>query len=553
MTATRVPRALGLLAAVLTGLVTVLLSSQTAWAHATVTSTTPTANTVLDTQPTEVSVTFSEPVSPVRAQTWVVAPDGSRASAGDATVHGATVTFPLREGLPDGTYLVTYRVISADGHPVPGGFTFSVGAPSATAPAIPEAPTVDPAVELLVQVNRGLSVAGLALALGPTLLLIAAWPAPRKGVLRLTATGLSLVAVTAMTGLYLQAPYTVGSALFDVGRGDIAEVVSSRFGIAMLLRMLTVLAALPILLFALRRDARKSDQWCLAILGLACVASWPLAGHATTSPMPPLTVLTDTVHVGAGALWVGGLAALAGFLIRPSLAAEAARFMPVWSAWATRLVIALAVAGVAQALIEIGQPAALFTTTYGRLVVAKAALFALVLGTAAIARSMLRKRVPDEPLDERETRGLRGVIAAELVIAAVIIALTAVLVQTTPARVAYAERQQETAGPVSKRLSSAYFQLQLEIDPGRVGANTMHLYAFAPDGTTEIDPLEWKITMSLPAQNLAAVPVDKILELSPNHVTADFTVPTAGDWTFSLTLRTGRTEQATVTQTVTIR
>ncbi|GLZ82027.1 transport integral membrane protein [Actinorhabdospora filicis] len=549
----RVARGLGLLAAVLTGLVTVLLSSQAAYAHATVVSTSPTANTVLPTQPVEVSVTFSEPVSPVKAQTWVVAPDGARANSGDAAVRGATMTLPLRQGLPNGTYLVTYRVISADGHPVPGGFTFSIGAPSAAAPALPDAPDVDPAVELLVQVNRGLAVAGLALALGPTLLLIAAWSAPRRGVLRLTATGLSLVAVTAMTGLYLQAPYTVGSGLFGVGRGDIAEVVSSRFGIAMLLRMLTVLAALPILLFALRRDARKSDKWCLGVLGLACVASWPLAGHATTSPMPPLTVLTDTVHVGAGAIWVGGLAALVGFLVRPSRAEEAARFLPVWSAWATRLVIALAVAGVAQALIEIGQPAALFSTTYGRLVVVKAALFALVLGTAAIARAMLRKRVPDEPLDERETRGLRGVIAAELVIAAVIIAVTAVLVQTTPARVAYTEQQQETAGPVSKRLSSNYFQLQLEIDPGRVGANTMHLYAFAPDGTTEIDPLEWKITMSLPSQNLAAVPVDKILELSPNHVTADFTVPTAGDWSFSLTLRTGRTEQATVTQTITIR
>lgn len=549
----RVARPLSLLAAVFVALVGVLLSSQAAYAHATVVSTNPAANTVLATQPSEVSVTFSEPVSPVKAQTWVVAPDGARAGSGDATAHGATVTLPLREGLPNGTYLVTYRVISADGHPIPGGFTFSIGEPSATAPAIPDAPDVNPTVELLVQVNRGLAVAGLALALGPILLLVSSWPAPRRGVLRIVAIGLSTVAVTAMTGLYLQAPYTVGSTLFGVGRGDIAEVVSSRFGIAMLLRMLTVIAALPILLFALRRDARKSDKWSLGVLGLVCVATWPLAGHATTSPMPPLTVLTDTVHVGAGAIWAGGLAALALFLVRPSREEEAARFLPVWSVWATRLVIALAVAGVAQALIEIGEPAALFSTAYGRLVVLKAGLFALVLGTAAIARSILRKRAADEPLDGRERRGLRGVIAAELAIAAVIIAVTSVLVQTTPARVAYAESQQEAAGPVSKRLSSNYFQLQLEIEPARVGANTMHLYAFAPDGTTEIDPLEWQITMSLPAQNLAAVPVDKVLELSPNHVTADFTVPSAGDWTFSVTVRTGRTEQATVTQTVTIR
>ncbi|MEV0649821.1 copper resistance protein CopC [Phytomonospora sp. NPDC050363] len=540
------------LVTVLAGLSAALFAAP-AYAHATVVSTTPQANATVDTQPVEVTVVFSEPVSPVDSQTWIVAPDGSRANSGEAVVRGSTLAYPLREGLPNGTYLVGYRVISADGHPIPGGFTFSIGQPSASPPSAASltGPAVDGTVEILVEVNRGLAIAGLALALGPTLLLMTRWPAPRKGVLRLTATGLSTVALTAVVGLYLQAPYTTGSKLFAVSGEDVAAVVDSRYGTAMLLRLFTVLAGLPLLMLSLRRGAKKSDRWLLAVLALAMVTSWPLAGHATTSPAPPLTILTDTVHVGAGAIWLGGLVTLIAYLLRPSLADEAAEFMPHWSKWAMRLVIALAVAGVAQALIEIGEPAALFGTTYGKLVVTKAVLFALLVGAAAIARNVLRKRRADEALTGREIGLLRRSIGLEIVIAVAVICVTAVLVQTTPARVAYADEKRTEAQPFSQRLSSNYFQLQVEVTPGEVGANSVHLYAFGPDGAA-IDPLEWKATVALPSANLPPVALE-LLELGPNHVTGEITLPSAGDWLFSFTLRVSKLDQATVTQSVPIR
>lgn len=537
---------------VLAGLSAALFAAP-AYAHATVVSTTPQANATVDTQPVEVTVVFSEPVSPVASQTWIVAPDGSRANSGDAVTRGATLAYPLREGLPEGTYLVGYRVISADGHPVPGGFTFSIGEPSASPPtaASLSGPDVDRTVDILVQANRGLAILGLALALGPTMLLMTRWPAPRKGVLKLTATGLSTVAATAVIGLYLQAPYTTGSKLFAVSGEDVAAVVDSRFGQAMLLRLFAVLAGLPLLLLSLRRNPRKGDKWLLAVLGLALVVSWPLGGHATTSPMPPLTVVTDTVHVGAGAVWAGGLVALVVFLMRPSLADEAAEFMPVWSTWAFRLVAVLAVAGAAQALIEIGEPAALWETVYGRLVIAKATLFALIVGIASIARKTLRKREPTESLSSGETGLLRRTMTVELILALAIICVTAVLVQTTPARVAYADQQRNQAQPFSQRLSTKYYQLQVEVTPGKIGPNSLHLYAFAPDGT-ELDVLEWKATAALPSASLPPVAI-VLLELSPNHVSGEITLPSAGDWEFSFTLRVSKLDQATVTQTIPIR
>lgn len=554
-------RALGALAVLVIALLTTVFGAGTAYAHATVESTTPQANATVDTQPKEVSVTFSEPVSPVKAQTWIVAPDGSRANGGDATVRGNTLVYPLREGLPNGTYLVGYRVISADGHPVPGGFTFSIGQASASPPTAPTSgPDVDPVVNVVVMVLRGLSIAGLALAIGPTLLLLTRWtsaadpdrPRPRtKGVLRLTATGLSLIALTSVLGIYAQAPYSTGAKLFAITGDDVAAVIDSRFGTGMLLRLFAVVAALPLLMLSVRRGARNGDKWLLAVLGLALVVSWPIAGHATTSPVPPLTVLTDTVHVGAGAIWLGGLATLLVHLLRPSLAEEAGAFLPVWSTWAMRLVVALGVAGVAQALIEIGEIPALWETAYGRLVIAKIVLLGLMLGAAAFARDVLRKRTGDGELSQGGIGLLRRSIAVELVVAVAIIGVTSVLVQTTPGRVAYQEQRAAQAEPVSQRLSTKYYQLQVEIEPAKVGSNTLHLYAFAPDGT-ELDVLEWKATVSLPSSNLPPITVD-LLKLAPNHTTGEVSLPTAGDWQFSFTLRTGRTDQATVTQNVPVR
>ena len=101
-------------------------------AHAVLRSTNPAANTTVPTAPAEVVLTFSEAVSPVADRVRVLAPDGTRADSGAPVARDSELSIPMRTDVPRGTYLVSYRVISADGHPVGGSFTYSVGAPSAT-------------------------------------------------------------------------------------------------------------------------------------------------------------------------------------------------------------------------------------------------------------------------------------------------------------------------------------------------------------------------------------------------------------------------------------
>ncbi|GAA4905325.1 copper transport protein [Stackebrandtia albiflava] len=553
MTPTPVVRARTLLPlSLLTGLLLVLLAGTPAHAHATVVSTSPAADEIVATAPSEIVVEFSEQVSVVAAETGVIAPDGERADAEPARSEGNVLTYRLRDDLPRGTYLVSYRVISADGHPVPGGYTFSIGERSATPDSDALDVEADPLVGALVLVNRYLGYAGLALVLGPGLLLVAArgrgsaFPPPR-GPRLLATTGLATVAVTAVIGLYLQAPYTAGAGLFDVSGDDIGMVVQSRYGVAAMARLLAVLIAIPLLYRAIRPDAGTADRVLPGFAAVAMALTWPMSGHATTSPAPPLTVLTDTVHVAAMGMWVGGLVTMAVYLFRRHRLRELEDFLPKWSIWATWLVAALAVAGVAQAVIEIGTVTALLDTDYGRLVLVKVGLFAVLLAAAFLARRTVARAEHSDT-----TTRIRRLVTVELAVAAVILACSALLVQTVPARVAAetGEGVTDEGRLYSVKLTDELFTLQFEIEPVAVGDNTAHLYLFTPEGEP-LEPLEWSATYGRLDADIAPVGIGLAL-LSPNHVQADVALPTAGQWEFTFTIRVGELDRATVSTVVTV-
>ncbi|HEY7720899.1 MAG TPA: copper resistance CopC family protein [Pedococcus sp.] len=125
---------LSLLLAVVSSLATALAAS----AHTELRSMAPASGSTATTAPTQVVLTFSEPVSTRFAAVTVTDGTGATVTDGRPTVSGATVTQPLR-ALRDGSYAVTYRVVSEDGHPVSGRASFSVHLErtSATAPATP--------------------------------------------------------------------------------------------------------------------------------------------------------------------------------------------------------------------------------------------------------------------------------------------------------------------------------------------------------------------------------------------------------------------------------
>jgi hypothetical protein len=134
--------------------------------------------------PDEVTLTFTEGVSLGAGYARVLDASGERVDTGAASVEGDAVVVPLRGDLPDDGYLVTYRVVSADSHPISGAFSFVVGdGELVPTDAAAGAGDTDPVVGAVLPAARWLGFAGLSLAIGVPVLLLAAWPAgwPRRG------------------------------------------------------------------------------------------------------------------------------------------------------------------------------------------------------------------------------------------------------------------------------------------------------------------------------------------------------------------------------------
>lgn len=542
----RIAATLGLMTA---SLVMLLGPATPASAHAVLVSSSPPDGAVVSAAPTEVVLTFSESVRKVPGKMRVIGPDGSRVDRGEPTFDGAVVTIKVDQSASRGTYLVSYRVISADSHPVAGGYTYSVGAPSAAPTDSEGASRVDPVVSTAVKVAEYLGYAGLVLLVGPVLVLSLLWPRrlSRRGPGRLVWSGVGLVALATVAALWLQMPYTNGGGLFAVTGTELGDVLGSTFGAVHLVR-LGILAAAAILLRPLLAGrSGRVDQVLLVVLGVCGLATWPLGAHPAASPVPAVSVVADMVHVASMAVWLGGLIMLVVFLLRQADDRELAAILPIWSRWAALAVTALLLAGTVQALIEVGTVSALVSTTYGRLVLAKIVLFALVIAVATISRQLVRRRVAT---DAAAPTALRRTVLIELGITAVVLALSATLVQTTPARTAVGTSSGGGAGYYSATLTSNLYALQVEVDPARTGNNTIHLYAYTPDNKP-LPVVEWKASVALPDKGVEAVDVP-LLPITDNHATGELSLPTAGRWQLRITVRISEIDQATVTATVPI-
>jgi copper transport protein len=529
------------------------LPASPAAAHAALVRTQPVQASVVQDAPSEIVVTFSEHVQPVADKIKVIGPDGKRYDKGTPTVNGADLDIPMRPGAPHGTYVVGYRVISADGHPVGAGFTYSVVTPSTNNATADSSGRTDPTVAFAVSSANFLSYAGLVLAVGPTLVLIALWPRrlDRRRPAQLALAGLGLVALATVLELYLEAPYTAGVGLFGISGGDLTAVLDSRFGWAHVARLGIVALSAVLLRPVLAGRGARWHRYALMLLGLAGLVTWGISGHPGTSTAPALTVIADAAHLGSMAIWIGGLIMLFGFLLRRANAKELGAILPVWSDWATASVLTLILAGTAQALVEIGSVNALLHTRYGVLVLVKVGLLLAVLAVAAVSRQVVRRTRAQgaEGAPPAAIGRLRRTVLAEVIGAVVVIGVAAALVQTTPARTQLIGGNVGTTnGIFSTTLTAPLYQLQLDIEPVQTGPNDIHLYAYTPQGVP-LKVLEWKVNAALPAQSIE--PIDAVLtEVTDSHEIGQVTLPAAGEWTFSFTLRTTEIDEATVTTQV---
>lgn len=527
----------------------VVVPAAPASAHASLVAASPEPGSVVGTPPAEIVVRFSEAVTPVAGRTQVLAPDGKRIT-GTVTAAGPVLRIQVRRAArPLGTYLVSYRIISADSHPVGGAMTFSVGAPSAR-PAESDPTGVHPSVAVAAPAFRIAGYAGLTLIVGPALLLALLWPRrlSRRGPTVLVRAGLIGTAAATLGALWTQAPASSGAPWWDVSVTELADVLASPYGLALLARLAVLAAVAALLPPVLHGTGGRRRGAALIALGLGGLTTWPLTGHAAESPLPGAIVAADVVHIAAMAVWLGGLVTLSVFLLRRVHPRVLGRILPVWSRWAALAVVWLTGAGAVQAVVQVGSVGALWSSPYGRILLGKITILAGVLAVAAVARRFVqRSRVT--------TAGpgpLRRTVGIEVAATVVVLGLSAVLVQTTPGRNATAEREADTEKGVSSTLTSDLFTLQYYVYPVELGENnTVHGFTYTPEGKP-LPAQEWTVTTRLRGQDLEPV-TQPMLPLNPrNDAVGALTFPLPGTYDLTFTVRTTEIDQATVRTTITV-
>ncbi len=439
--------------------------------------------------------------------------------------------------------------VSADSHPVSGAFTFSVGAPTPGVDASAlgaAAGGSNVIVTALFALARLAAFGGLALLLGAAALACWCWRGlPPARVQRAAWTGWGVLAAATVAAVLLQGPYVAGLSSSHALSWDVLHTtLQSTFGKAASVRLILLGAAAGLLaLPTVRHLGARMAGWLA--LAAALAATWSLAGHPSAGMQVALAVPLDAVHLMAGGVWVGGLMIMAVHVRRSSDDIEHAvrRFPPL----AATCVGVLVVSGSYALWRQVGTLPALTGTTYGRLLLAKLGAVLALVGLGYLARWLLRR--PSGPFPE-----LGRSIATEAVLGVAVLAATAVLVASAPARTTYSApvHATQTLQLVDSAGARTSGNLQVVVEPARRGRNALHLYVLGAGGQPRAVE-EVQASVALPSQDLGPFNVTLQRAGTGHFLSYDAQFPLTGRWTLTVSVRTTDIDVTTVDFPVTVR
>ncbi|MCF2537608.1 copper resistance protein CopC [Streptomyces sp. FB2] len=401
MTSTIAPRVRTLVLLLLAATGLLLAGAGPVSAHAALTGSDPRQGAVVDKAPQQVSLTFSEKVALADDSLRVLDPKGKRVDRGDpAGTGGTTYSVKLHSGLPDGTYTVTYQVVSEDSHPVAGAYTFSIGAPSKTSVSVDDQAAGGGVVGVLYGFGRYVSYAGFIVLVGGAAFVLGCWRGGTavRSMQRLVVSGWLALTAATLGLLLVRGSYTGSGKVGDIFDLDLlGQVLQTKTGAALVSRLLLLAAAALFIAVLFGAYDKRDDEeerdltFGLAIGGTVVAAglaaSWAMSEHASTGLQAGLAMPVDVLHLLAVAGWLGGLTALLVALYRapvetPVDGAAVRRF----SRLAFGSVLTLVVTGVYQSWRQLGSWSAFTGTRYGQLLLVKIGLVVLLVGIAWISR-----------------------------------------------------------------------------------------------------------------------------------------------------------------------
>jgi len=404
---------------------------------------------------------------------------------------GAVIEQPLPPNLR-GVFIVSWRVLSDDGHISLGEFAFAAG----SAGALPSVSNPSQGTSKSEVAASWLLFIGLALALGGLLSERVVWrrtPVQRTVVAAPVAAGLALAAAGALLELVLLAGNQRGGGFASgLHGGALADALGTRPGKLTLATLICLAGAgLLVPLRWLRLTA--------IVPLLAAVVFIAERGHSGTSRYG-WAVAADSIHLAAVAVWLGALAHLVLIVARTEAPREAVlNGARRYSRFALPTLLVVVATGVLTAIPEFRSLGAVFSSGYGQTLLIKAALVGLALFVALVAR---QRALPANPHPRLWL--LRRLTVAEATTLAVVLVVAAVLVNAAPPRATPqasaassalgpppvagpAVRLAELAGQLVVGLTAGARELQFTVlPPGNQATERLKLTADArrPDGSS---------------------------------------------------------------------
>ncbi|RNL61277.1 copper resistance protein CopC [Nocardioides marmoriginsengisoli] len=519
-------------------------------AHATLVGTDPTEGQILTEAPEKATFTFDEPVRAQSGGVHLFDAKGVELEA-DTRTTDTLLVVDLPEGLADGTYVIAWRVVSSDGHPIAGALTFSIGAPSATVAAATGVSQSSPtSVRASLGIAQALTYLGVFGACGLVAFVLLLLPKEggldqvRERLLRIAGRFAWLVVVAGFATLVLTTLYQRAegfSALFTDGPYEIPT------GTELVSWVLAALGAWIAVGFAqgVRGRVHRVPALAGVVLALGALA---LVGH--TRAFPPLWVMiaADLSHVLAGSIWFGGLIGLVISLRRladrPRVAAVALGRFSALAAW---LLVAVAVTGSVLGWRILRSWGNLFGTDFGRLLLVKVAVVVLVALIAAWNRYRLMPAVlADSGFADRAsaTGRLQRTVRIEAVLLIGVLGLTGFLVDRSPV---------EDTGSVALpgALDSSTFAGQTGnakvvavLKPATVGKNTILFQVQDLAG----NPMEPSAVPGLNATSgQLSLGEQEVTNVDSGTYAATVVLPRAGTWDVQVSVRMSEFENPVVT------
>ena len=484
----------GLLVAVAAGALTL---AGTASAHAYLVKTVPAASVVLTASPPNVQLTFDEAVEPRFATISVTDAAAHQQATGPPARSPAnpnTLVVPLKPHMPEGWYLVYWRAISVDGHPVQGAFTFAIGPNQGPAPqfVVPKISQTATTTRLLIA--RWVMFLSVMTAVGLFVLrVLIARPVVRRAPgssLRAVSIAFVIASVVGLVSIpvYLDISTSVDSLRSAFAIGTLVPLFRvTAFGRAYVDLLIVFGLFCVAAWITLWLDRPEKEQRTIAELGAiagAFIAAGAVllvpgtAGHAAQTAPRGLSLLLDWLHLVSGSIWMGGLIGLLVLWWGLGAANRVAGLrvaVPRFSNVAFVSVLVLLGSGIGATVIHMPTIASLWQTSYGQAILVKAALLAVAMLGGAVNLLITKPRLDaarrDPARGKQAARLLRNTVRIETLLVVAAVFAAALLSSLAPPAAALAKEGSALAhvgpGKVAATVHQNGYTLQVLVDPNK--------------------------------------------------------------------------------------